>query len=501
MPFSLVAGSMSLFLMFAGLDADTSLEGGVVQNARKIWVGRSAKANVDEIALRVAPILWFTADEPHVLEGMSTPAALPCERDGNGHTVYYRRIDANADAKWVTLEYPDLELEYYFYYFRDYGIGCHSNDLESARLTLRLTPLDSEDDEPLFAVALTSIVGAAHGSPWFENRLDLTQLDVDDVSLPPTLLVEEGKHAVAPDRNADGWYTPGYDVNQRPNDAWGIRDVAGSGYVWGSEYQAHMTKPRHGGGRIMVDAKARRGVLWSKSYRATWAPLPTRTYRLVRLPEACKRYRDPEPPKHWAACKRRTVSEFLQEKGIQERTGWNRIRRGLKELGDGFGLWFVPGTEGMGKTVGLRATPFVIPTGPGWITTELTFYFGSLVEDEDSFRTKEAPSTYFRPEFDMGFYYKPSMSRAVEWYGGVGFFAPGLRELTEEEYAVLQIARSADISEREKVPGNVTEAFVEVGLEVRWSSRVTLGPGLRYYGERGFSPVFRLGFSIDRLLE
>ena len=41
-----------------------------------------------------------------------------------------------------------------------------------------------------------------------------------------TLLVEEGKHAVAPDRNADGVYTPGYDVNKRIKDAWGVRDVS-----------------------------------------------------------------------------------------------------------------------------------------------------------------------------------------------------------------------------------------------------------------------------------
>jgi hypothetical protein len=59
-----------------------------------------------------------------------------------------------------------------------------------------------------------------------------------------TVLVEEGKHASVPDRNADGVYTPGYDVNLRVNDAWGLRDVFGSAVLLGARYTASMSKPR-----------------------------------------------------------------------------------------------------------------------------------------------------------------------------------------------------------------------------------------------------------------
>jgi hypothetical protein len=59
-----------------------------------------------------------------------------------------------------------------------------------------------------------------------------------------TLLVEEGKHASCTDKNADGYYTPGYDVNKRVNDAWGVRDVMGSGYLFTGGFQSWMAKVR-----------------------------------------------------------------------------------------------------------------------------------------------------------------------------------------------------------------------------------------------------------------
>ena len=51
---------------------------------------------------------------------------------------------------------------------------------------------------------------------------------------PVRVLVEEGKHASILDRNGDGVYTPGYDVNSRVNDAWGLRDVLGSSVLMGA---------------------------------------------------------------------------------------------------------------------------------------------------------------------------------------------------------------------------------------------------------------------------
>jgi hypothetical protein len=89
-------------------------------------------------------------------------------------------------------------------------------------------------------VQVERVVAFAHGVDWYSNELELG----DDTRYPLTFFVEEGKHASAPDRNADGIYTPGYDVNRRIQDAWGVRDVLGSGALISPGYQPSMTKPR-----------------------------------------------------------------------------------------------------------------------------------------------------------------------------------------------------------------------------------------------------------------
>jgi hypothetical protein len=59
-----------------------------------------------------------------------------------------------------------------------------------------------------------------------------------------TILVEEGKHASCTDRNGDLQYSPGYDINRRINDAWGIRDIIRSGSLITGSYASWMTKAR-----------------------------------------------------------------------------------------------------------------------------------------------------------------------------------------------------------------------------------------------------------------
>ena len=62
---------------------------------------------------------------------------------------------------------------------------------------------------------------------------------------PMTLLVEKGKHALATDKNADGYFTKGFDVNERVNDAWGVRDILRTGLLFSGGYESYMTKIRH----------------------------------------------------------------------------------------------------------------------------------------------------------------------------------------------------------------------------------------------------------------
>jgi hypothetical protein len=70
-------------------------------------------------------------------------------------------------------------------------------------------------------------------------------LDIDEyTNFPVTLLVEEGKHATCTDKNGDGYYTPGYDVSRRINDAWGVRDTIRTGFSFSGGFKSWMAKVR-----------------------------------------------------------------------------------------------------------------------------------------------------------------------------------------------------------------------------------------------------------------
>jgi hypothetical protein len=129
-----------------------------------------------------------------------------------------------------------LTIRYFFYYRRDFGLAPHMHDLEAIEVEVLL---DATPDGCL-EVQMRRVTGFAHGNDWYSNELRTET----DTRLPITILVEEGKHASCPDRNADGIYTPGYDVNRRTRDAWGVRDVLGSGFMMGSGFNASMAKPR-----------------------------------------------------------------------------------------------------------------------------------------------------------------------------------------------------------------------------------------------------------------
>ena len=72
----------------------------------------------------------------------------------------------------------------------------------------------------------------------------------EGTKLPITMFVEEGTHATGPDRNADGLFTPGHDINRRIKDAWGIRDIEAGTLVAGG-FEASMFKPRQRGYRVL----------------------------------------------------------------------------------------------------------------------------------------------------------------------------------------------------------------------------------------------------------
>lgn len=455
------------------VDAFAQLDEGV-QDAANIWTGHDDRVSVKEIALRVAPILWFTSDEPHVLAKHPTPMALPCDfGDKSKPVVYYRRVDVTQSPEWLTPTDSPI-LEYYFYYLHDYGPRCHSNDFESARMALKMTCSNDVARNRSCSVSLRSVEGAAHGSAWYANRLNIGHKEVHDMSLPPTLLVEEGKHAVAPDRNGDGHYTPGYDVNDRANDAWGVRDGFGAGYWWaGSAYSAHMTKPRNGTTRIMVDAGTRRETLWARSYRSTWWKMPTHTYELREFPTDCAfgddaANNESTSPTPNAGCYAERLADLVEQK--------TRSRGLLSEFFDLREHFHSQWAFGGPIDHALRVRwGFPKSVRVGWLN-----FGGSFATRRAEPREQDLPQMClneklrYRPEGEGFLTFSPSLARPRAWFLGGGLAIGNL-------YSCERVERLSIVP------------FFEVGIEARWHPWIRVAVGIKYYRDYGASPIFGMG--------
>jgi hypothetical protein len=212
-----------------------------------VWRG-DLPLSLEEIASLLAPVLWFSSDEPLILSGHPAPGRHPCDPEEEGSAVVYwqaprLRLRGRERVEWPGQEdqrfwekVHSLSLRYLFYYAYDYGLSPHEHDLEAAEFHVLLETAE----DGCYQVRVDRVIGFAHGVDWYSNVLEVQA----DTKFPITLFIEEGKHAVCPDRNADGIYTPGYDVNQRVHDAWGVRDVLGSGFLIAVSYRSSMTKPR-----------------------------------------------------------------------------------------------------------------------------------------------------------------------------------------------------------------------------------------------------------------
>ena len=214
-----------------------------------VWQGRPPAPDLPALARLLAPALWFSSDEPLILKRPHNPIphSHPCDTPSDRPIVYYQataivlrdeeRVDGSGETDPDFFEKVDhFVLKFFFYYDEDFGLNPHPHDLEAINVLVEL----DRTDEGCLRVRATRIEGLAHGVSWYSNILRATR----DMVFPIRVLVEEGKHASILDRNADGVYTPGYDVNSRVNDAWGLRDVLGSSVLMGSGFSATMAKPR-----------------------------------------------------------------------------------------------------------------------------------------------------------------------------------------------------------------------------------------------------------------
>jgi len=128
----------------------------------------------------------------------------------------------------------------------------HPEDLE--RLYLVLTPEMEQDAAPrdeawaLRSFRIRLVVANAH-----DGSVPPNQYNADigaPITLPLTILVERGSHAMAPDINHDGRFTPSIDSTAPGKLLWGIRD---GGNAWGWYRSSYMDRRDHTAVRLCAD--------------------------------------------------------------------------------------------------------------------------------------------------------------------------------------------------------------------------------------------------------
>jgi len=248
-----------------------------------VWWGTQREMTLERIAEYLSPVYWFSPDEPLLgrTEGadIRIPEAFAFEEQPDGPVVYYQfgqmvevsrgvegfdesavaivRDSANPGNAVVDFERViGFTMHFWAYFSSEEGIGAHIHDIEGAEFRLVILRSDNEYlsensaarcSERNYVVVVTRVSGLAHGVVWFWN---VSETDADS-RFPLHLLVEEGKHALATDKNSDGYFTPGYDVSRYVNDAWGVRDNMRTGALATGGYQAWMTKVRQDEHRVV----------------------------------------------------------------------------------------------------------------------------------------------------------------------------------------------------------------------------------------------------------
>jgi hypothetical protein len=150
-------------------------------------------------------------------------------------TVYYRAYPVRRDSRDL------IVVEYWFYYVQNtYSLrgnvlpfwvdSSHPNDLEHVHVILR----PSGDSE----FVLDELYASSHEGTMPANRY---QYAGGDPQKRARYLVERGSHAMAPDMDEDGVFTPGVDGDSGQKFLWGIRD---RGVIWPRYKRSYMDDRR-----------------------------------------------------------------------------------------------------------------------------------------------------------------------------------------------------------------------------------------------------------------
>ncbi|MCI0472826.1 MAG: hypothetical protein L0Y76_04500 [Ignavibacteria bacterium] len=242
---------------------DSTKDSNIPRSAFVIWAGTKTEMTFLEIASYCAPVFWFSPDEPQLKnktgKDIRIPEPFPFQGKYDKPVVYYQiREILSREEKYkgaVKIDKTDinnslvdltklagLNIDYSHYYEFEAGLGMHHHDTEQAQFNIYVNKKKIKG-VTYFIFVLIKVTAKAHALTWYDNIFKI-DTNMTEMKLPFHILVEEGKHASCTDINADGYYTPGYDVNVRTNDAWGVRDVIRTGELFSSGFASYMAKVR-----------------------------------------------------------------------------------------------------------------------------------------------------------------------------------------------------------------------------------------------------------------
>lgn len=381
-----------------------------------VYIGAEPQMTFEQLASYCGPILWFSPDEPllrHVRRDpldINIPTAFPFEEQTEGPVVYYRvrkvvsnepdqvrastvprRADSVIDLDRTTA----IELDYFFYYPSEEGFGGHVHDVESVEMSIVIVR-QPNCTECRYGVYIHKITAKAHGVLWYDNTLTADS----DTEFPLTILVEEGKHASCTDKNGDGYFTPGYDVSERVNDAWGVRDVMRSGALFTGGYQAWLSKVRNPRDRVfpplppdspLIEEYTREGEYMPTHNKYEVRPFPTVAEALASGDESLRRFVD-KGEENWP--------EVVEDTGLDQVADFVEGREFVKS---------VTVAARFDNEIGISVVfpLFVVkhfndPVSGGWIVNRMYF-------KDKNFR-----------DFSWQLMYTPSASRWIDEYFSAG---------------------------------------------------------------------------------
>jgi hypothetical protein len=419
-----------LFMFLDTAEADEFLNKKKLE-AFAVWEGTDSIMTVKDLVAYCAPVFWFSPDEPELDKrkgkDINIPTYFPFDTKTDSPVVYFQineiltRSDSYRNAlkrDYTNFLNSELELKkingvnisYSHFYNNEAGLGSHQYDTEQAQFQYYVYQHKDKLGIMHFAIIFVRATGKAHALDWYDNIYDIDDLFIEQ-ALPFNILVEEGKHASCTDMNGDGYYTPGYDVNVRKNDAWGVRDIMRSGDLFSSDYQSYMSKVRKPEHRVFPPMPEG-SKLWKRHLVNGKYALDNAVYQLRQMPSPVKA--------------RNKILKHDMESYYQEKSPTIKHQSSKDELVD----WFIgdnfinsvgvsyrldDGQSGVSVSLPLLIVKNVeAPLIGGWLVNRLYFQ-GSDLRD-----------------FGYNLLYTPSASRFSDLY-----FASGL-EFTEKDSSKVE---------------------------------------------------------------